>query len=86
MSTAVLQGTISRIPDGKRFGFIVDPMTTERARGVHNDYFFHASDVITGRFEDLTAGDRVRFVPEETPKGKRATKVEYLGHFSIHGK
>lgn len=52
----------------KGFGFI-------EADG--DEYFFHTSQCVT-RFDNLAAGDKVRFNTEDSPKGPRAVDVERI--------
>jgi cold shock CspA family protein len=62
-----LTGTIKRVAVDKGFGFIGADGT---------DYFFHRSSCDDGTsFDQLQAGDRVRFEPVESRKGPRAEHV-----------
>ncbi len=67
------EGTIHRVyPHG--YGFIHGD---SRAR--EEGLYFHASDVMTGPFDELMAGSRVSFVVVQDTKGPRATKVQEIG-------
>ena len=62
-----MKGTIKKLLGEKRCGFI---------RGTDaKDYFFHASALKTGRFEDVEIGDEVEFEESEGEKGLRAEDV-----------
>ncbi len=64
----LLPGIIQRVHTDKRFGFVRGEDGT--------DYFFHASALSGGRrFEELLAGDPVKFQPGDGPKGPRADSV-----------
>jgi len=47
-------GTVRRIIEDRGFGFIRDDESRE-------DLFFHASELVNVKFEDLKTGDRVAF-------------------------
>jgi CspA family cold shock protein len=64
MSTIL--GKVKRLT-AKGFGFLVDDQG--------NEYFFHNSEVGGKGFDGLREGDRVRFEPEESSKGPRASNV-----------
>ncbi len=59
-------GTIKKVVSDRGFGFI--------AADDGNDYFFHISALFVP-FEDVNEGDRVRFEPEQSPRGPRAREV-----------
>lgn len=60
------EGTIKRLTD-KGFGFI--------DTGGDKDLFFHCSNVMDSRFDDLREGQRVTFEEGQGPKGPRAENV-----------
>lgn len=62
----MMKGQIARIVGDKGFGFI-----TSNGK----DYFMHTSQCRTP-FDTLRVGDNVEFEEEESPKGKRAVRVE----------
>lgn len=64
-------GRVKRLVTDKGFGFIKDDSDS-------TEYFFHRSALSGGVFEHLVEGARVRFEPEESAKGPRATKVQEL--------
>ena len=68
--TTTAYGSIKRVIAEKGFGFISD--------GKGDEYFFHATSLVTGEFADLAAGDRVSFTPTQGPKGPRAEGVSRL--------
>ena len=61
-------GTISKIVDGKGFGFIA-------REGEEKELFFHSNEVENGAFDSLREGDKVAFEVAEGPKGLNAVKV-----------
>jgi CspA family cold shock protein len=61
------EGTIKRLTD-KGFGFI--------DTGKGQDMFFHMSNVVDVRYEDLREGQKVSFTEGEGPKGPRAENVK----------
>ena len=61
------QGTIKTLHTLKGFGFI------QAADG--QEYFFHKSAVRGAEFDELLAGDAVRFEPGMGDKGPRANAV-----------
>jgi cold shock protein len=64
----LLPGIVKSVHGSKGFGFVMGEDGQE--------YFFHRSAVTGGgRFEEIVAGDRVRFEPSEGPKGPRAESV-----------
>jgi len=71
-----MTGTVTRIPEGKNFGFI-------RVEGEKNDYFFHRDDY-NGHWNDLVHdfNDRkkvqVEFDGERGQKGPRAVNVRRM--------
>ncbi len=60
-------GTIVSLTD-KGFGFI-------KREGEQKDLFFHSTELVNARFEDLREGDNVSFEVAEGPKGLNAIKV-----------
>ena len=60
------EGTIKRLTD-RGFGFI--------DTGAGKDMFFHMSNVLGVRYEELREGQRVSFDEGEGPKGPRAENV-----------
>jgi len=66
-----MKGTIVRIYEQKKFGFI-------RALDSNEEYFFHKTGIAQDsdyQFEQLQMGQVVEFVPTRTPKGSRAENV-----------
>ena len=63
------EGTIKRLTD-RGFGFI--------DLGDGKDMFFHMSNVLGVRYEELREGQRVSFDEGEGPKGPRAENVRPL--------
>ena len=61
-----MNGTIATLRLDKGFGFI---------RNGDTDYFFHRSNVASGLFEDLRAGDSVVFNMFGSSKRRRAERV-----------
>ncbi len=61
------EGTIKKLTD-KGFGFI--------DTGKGEDMFFHMSNVVDVRYEDLREGQKVTFSLGEGPKGPRAEDVK----------
>jgi cold shock protein len=58
--------------DGKKgFGFI------EREDG-SGDVFVHFTDIATEGYRTLKQGDKVKFEMADSPKGKKASKVEIV--------
>lgn len=58
--------------DGKKgFGFI------ERDDG-SGDVFVHFTDIATEGYRTLKQGDKVKFEMTDSPKGKKASKVEIV--------
>jgi CspA family cold shock protein len=58
--------------DGKKgFGFI------EREDG-SGDVFVHFADIASEGYRTLKEGDKVKFEMIDSPKGKKATKVEIV--------
>jgi CspA family cold shock protein len=62
---ATMTGTIRTLKTANGFGFI------EGADG--EQYFFHRSAAL--EFDSLIAGDTVKFIPSQGPKGLRAESV-----------
>lgn len=63
-----LAGTVQRIVVDRGFCFIKDDEQGQ-------DYFCHLSALQDCTLEELLPGQRVRFTPTDTPKGKRAESV-----------
>jgi len=63
-----LLGAIKRLTD-KQFGFV-------RADD-GQDYFFHYTELENVEWSKLEVGDRLSFLPVETPKGWRANEVRW---------
>lgn len=63
-----LTGTIKNIVTTKGFGFIVLDHSSE-------EYFFHFTGCSGVKFDALRNGQRVTFIPHETPKGPRAEEI-----------
>ena len=61
-------GIIVMLKKSKGYGFI------RPEDGVQN-IFFHASGVLSPKFEELKNGERVEYLEAETPKGKKAIDV-----------
>jgi CspA family cold shock protein len=61
------EGTIKRLTD-KGFGFI--------STGGNKDLFFHNSNLVGIRFEELHEGQRVSYTEGQGPKGPRAENVK----------
>jgi len=61
LPTGTTSGVVARLQQGKGWGFI-------NADG--KDYFFHYSALKGVRFEELTEGDAVTFLPGESESGK----------------
>ena len=61
------EGTIKKLTD-KGFGFI--------STATGDDMFFHMSNVVGVRYEDLREGQRVTYAVGEGPKGPRAEDVK----------
>lgn len=68
MKSGMINGSIVRKFSDKGFGFI-------HSEG--KEYFFHCSQVTTP-FENLEVNDSVYFEIEDSPKGKRAVRVEKI--------
>jgi cold shock CspA family protein/ribosome-associated translation inhibitor RaiA len=65
-----LHGKVSRLfPEGE-YGFIEDQDGTE--------VYFHVNALKNGKFDKLTVGSEVKFVPEEGDKGLQAVWVQPL--------
>ena len=64
-------GTIVKLTD-KGFGFIA-------REGEEKNLFFHASNLVDIRYEELQEGDNVEFEIEEGPKGPNAVEVKKVG-------
>jgi CspA family cold shock protein len=63
-------GVVKWFNDSKGFGFI-------ESQG--KDYFLHFKEIQSEGFKSVKQGDKVRFIPSQSPKGIMATQV-YLGH------
>ena len=66
-----LSGTIARFIAGEPAGFIIG----EDGK----DYYLHAREVTTSKFEDLTIGDAVTFRPDTGDEGPMARAVHQRG-------
>lgn len=64
------EGTIARLTD-KGFGFI-------KVEGQEKDLFFHSTELVNVRFDELREGDKVSFEVGESPKGPNAIKVSKI--------
>ena len=64
------EGTIARLTD-KGFGFI-------SIEGQEKDLFFHSSELVNAKFDELREGDRMSFEVAEGPKGLNAVKVSKI--------
>lgn len=62
-----MNGTVKRLVADKGFGFILGPDGQE--------YFFHHTGVMDGRFNELREGQPVTFDPVSSNKGPRAEDV-----------
>ena len=65
-----MEGTIQRVMYDRNYGFI-------DLEGQERGLFFHRSQV-TGDFDALKEGDKVKFEIEETDRGQQATNVELI--------
>lgn len=65
---ATLKGTVRRILPKKGFGFLATSDGTE--------YFFHRSDCVDIRFDEIREGLSVTFDVGQGPKGPRAENVQ----------
>lgn len=63
-----MRGKIAKIVSGRGFGFI-------EVEGEEKNVFFHCSNVIDDKFNELEEEDDVSFDLEDGPKGKVAVKV-----------
>lgn len=63
-------GIVKWFSDAKGYGFVACGGT---------DYFIHFKEIQADGFKSLKEGDKVRFVPSQSPKGPIATQV-YLGY------
>ena len=64
---ASMQGVIKRLISDKGFGFV------QASDG--NEYFFHQSAVVDGRFDELREGQSLTFDTGQGPKGPRAENI-----------
>lgn len=69
MDSKLVEGVVKFFKDDKGYGFI---QTTSR------DYFVHFRDIISEGHRTLKEGQRVKFVPETSPKGHVAKNVELV--------
>jgi CspA family cold shock protein len=65
----MIKGTVKWFNDVKGFGFI---------QGADQDYFVHYREIQSDGFKKLTAGDRVEFLSQTSPKGAMATQVRKI--------
>jgi CspA family cold shock protein len=61
-----MKGKIIRMFKEKQFGFISDGK---------RDYFFHGSELVGVKYEDLRTGQEVTFEYEDAEKGPRAYDI-----------
>jgi cold shock protein len=61
-------GTITRLMEGKNFGFI-------KRDGEEKDLFFHANELVGVDFNSLNEGDTLTFEVEDGEKGPNAVKI-----------
>jgi CspA family cold shock protein len=66
----LVRGTVLRTVPDRGFGFL---------RYDGQDYFFHYTSLENCSLAELSAGARVTFEPQQTPKGARAEHVTWLG-------
>ncbi|MCE9555659.1 MAG: cold shock domain-containing protein [Planctomycetes bacterium] len=67
-----LSGKITKLVDASGYGFIARDNDTDR-----KDYFFSVHSLGPGvDFYELRPGGRVTFEHQDSPKGKRAAKIE----------
>jgi cold shock protein len=64
-------GKVKWFDSKKGFGFI------EREDG-SGDVFVHFTDIATEGYRTLKQGDKVKFEMTDSPKGKKASKVEIV--------
>lgn len=64
-----MKGTIKRLVVEKNFGFITP-------EGADKDVFFHATELVDVRFNELNVGDVVEFEVADSEKGPKATGVK----------
>ena len=62
-----ITGTVKRLVKDKGFGFILAKDG--------NEYFLHRTAMDRGRFDQLTEGEEVEFLPADGPKGLRAERA-----------
>jgi CspA family cold shock protein len=64
-------GTVKWFSRRKGYGFIAPD-------GDEKDVFVHFSNIVGDGFRNLDAGERVKFVIEDSPKGPQAVQVTRL--------
>ena len=63
-------GVVKWFSDQKGFGFVASE---------GKDYFIHFKEIQADGYKSLKEGDKVRFVPSQSPKGLIASQLS-LGH------
>ncbi len=78
------EGIIRSLVSGRGFGFIRPTAGTNTTR---KDLFFHASQVMGIRFEDLREGDTVNYAEEQDLRGRGlvATSIERTARVVMNG-
>ncbi len=66
------EGTIRSLVSDRGFGFIRPTLTNGTMR---KDLFFHASQVVGVRYEELREDDTVRYTQEDDPHGRGPVAV-----------
>lgn len=69
-SSGALSGQVALIEAGADHGFLIDNTGTQ--------LYFHRDSVTNGRFENLSRGDHVHYVPEASGIGPIAAKVRLI--------
>ncbi len=80
------EGTIRSLVSGRGFGFI-HPTLTAGTDTRQRDLFFHASQVMGIRFDELREGDTVSYVEEQDLRGRGpvATTIERTARVVMSG-